>query len=41
MDIKEKCRICGINLVMPFKWWIRWKLSNKRKEKPICIGCKY
>ncbi|KKM88098.1 hypothetical protein LCGC14_1238980 [marine sediment metagenome] len=40
MFIKDKCRNCGINLNMPFRWWLRWKLSKYRNIKPICIGCK-
>lgn len=37
--IKGKCRKCGISIVMPFKWWLRWKSSKKRNEKPLCLGC--
>lgn len=40
MRIKDKCRKCGINIIIhiTLKDWLKWKLIE-RKQKPICIGC--
>jgi len=39
MRVKGKCSKCGIDVLIPLKWWVKWKLSKQRNEKAICIGC--